>query len=55
MVGNDSVVAELTVEGKAVSLWQNETVTVSVTGSHEDKALGWRISKYAEGRRLRDL
>jgi hypothetical protein len=39
MVENDSVVDESIAEGEAVSLWQIEMVTVSVTGSHEDNAL----------------
>lgn len=51
MVENDSVVDESIAEGEAVSLWQNEMVTVSVTGSHEDNALEYRVSKHAEGRR----
>lgn len=51
MVENDSVADEPTAERKAVSLGQNETVTVSVTGSHEDNALGFCVSKHAQSRR----
>lgn len=45
MVEYEAVVVESMAEARVVSLGQDMRVTVSVTGSHADKALRYRVSR----------